>query len=51
MQEKFMSCENMSVEEMYQVLEKLGVKRETLEKLHPSPKTLSHLYSSIKKQN
>lgn len=46
-----MSSENMSIEEMYKVLEELGVKRETLEKLHPSSKTLSHLYSSIKKQN
>lgn len=41
---------NISVEEMYKALESFGVKRETLEKLHPTSETLSHLYTSIKKQ-
>ena len=45
------TCENISVEEMYKALERFGVKREMLEKMHPSSETLSHLYSSIKKQN
>ena len=44
------TCEDVSVEEMYKALERFGVKRETLEKLHPSSETLSHLYLSIKKQ-
>ncbi len=41
---------NISVEEMYKALEGFGVKRETLEKLHPTSETLSHLYTCIKKQ-
>ena len=45
------TCENISIEEMYKALEGFGVRREMLEKLHPSSETLYHLYSSIKKQN
>lgn len=41
---------NMTVEEMYVELENYGVKREMLEKIHPSTETLSHLYLSIMKQ-
>ena len=41
---------NMTVEEMYVALENYGVKREMLEKIHPSTETLSHLYLSILKQ-
>lgn len=42
--------EDASIEDMYRALEGLGVKREMLEKIHPSSETLSHLYSSIKGQ-
>jgi hypothetical protein len=35
---------------MWKALEEFGVKRDMLEKLHPSSETLSHLYLSIKKQ-
>jgi len=41
---------NVSVEEMWKVLEESGVRRDMLEKLHPTAETLSHLYSSIKTQ-
>ncbi len=41
---------NASVEEMWKVLEESGIRRDMLEKLHPTPETLSHLYSSIKQQ-
>ncbi len=42
--------ENISVDEIYDVLEGFGVKRMMLEKIHPTSETLSHLYLSIKKQ-
>ena len=42
--------DNVSIEEMYRALEGFGVKRETLEKIHPTSETLSHLYLSIKNQ-
>jgi hypothetical protein len=41
---------NVSVEEMWKVLEDSGIRRDMLEKLHPTSETLSHLYSSIKAQ-
>ncbi|MGI0073635.1 MAG: hypothetical protein ACREA3_07470 [Nitrosotalea sp.] len=41
---------NASVEEMWKVLEESGIRRDMLEKLHPTSETLSHLYSSIKAQ-
>ncbi|HJT10659.1 MAG TPA: hypothetical protein VJ771_07740 [Candidatus Nitrosotalea sp.] len=45
-----MSGSNISVDEMWKKLEHCGIKREMLEKLHPSPETLLHIYSSIKNQ-
>ncbi|MDE1763565.1 MAG: hypothetical protein KGH88_04885 [Thaumarchaeota archaeon] len=45
-----MSNPNASVEEMWKTLEHYGIKREMLEKLHPTPETLSHICSSIRKQ-
>lgn len=42
--------DNVSIEEMYKELEGFGVKRESLEKIHPSSETISHLYLSIKNQ-
>jgi hypothetical protein len=44
------TSEKVSIEEMWKALEEFGVKRDMLEKLHPSSETLSHLYSSIKQQ-
>jgi hypothetical protein len=41
---------NVSVEEMWKALEESGVRRDMLEKLHPTPATLCHLYYSIKAQ-
>ena len=41
---------NVSVEEMWKTLEESGIRRDMLEKLHPTTETLSHLYSSIKTQ-
>jgi len=41
---------NVSVEEIWKVLEESGVRRDMLEKLHPTAETLSHLYYSIKAQ-
>ena len=41
---------NASVEEMWKVLEESGIRRDMLEKLHPTVETISHLYSSIKAQ-
>jgi hypothetical protein len=41
--------DKVPVDEMLKALEHYGVKREMLEKLHPSPETIAHLYSSIKK--
>lgn len=43
------NSDKVSVDEMLKALEHYGVKREMLEKLHPSPETVAHLYSSIKK--
>ncbi|MFZ1076547.1 MAG: hypothetical protein WAN47_03850 [Nitrosotalea sp.] len=43
------NSDKVSVDEMLNALEHYGVKREMLEKLHPSPETIAHLYSSIKK--
>lgn len=43
------SASEISIDEMYRALEKFGIKRETLEKLHPT-ETITHLYLSIKKQ-
>ncbi|MGH2611852.1 MAG: hypothetical protein ACRDFB_02245 [Rhabdochlamydiaceae bacterium] len=44
------NSDKVSVDEMLRALEHYGVKREMLEKLHPSPETIMHLYSSIEKQ-
>ena len=44
------TSKNVSIEEMWKTLEESGIKREMLEKLHPTTETLSHLYSSIKAQ-
>jgi hypothetical protein len=44
------ASEKISVEEMWRALEEFGIRRDMLERLHPTPETLSHLYSSIKKQ-
>lgn len=44
------ASEKISVEEMWKALEEFGVRRDMLEKLHPTQDTLSHLYSSIKQQ-
>jgi hypothetical protein len=41
---------NASEEEMWKALEESGIRRDMLEKLHPTFETLSHLYSSIKAQ-
>ena len=41
---------NDSEEEMWKLLEESGIRRDMLEKLHPTFETLSHLYSSIKAQ-
>jgi len=41
---------NVSVEDIWKVLEESGIRRDMLEKLHPTADTLSHLYSSIKAQ-
>ncbi|MDE1727374.1 MAG: hypothetical protein KGH89_08965 [Thaumarchaeota archaeon] len=43
------NSDKISVEEMWKTLERYGIKREMLEKLHPSNETISHLYSSIKR--
>lgn len=45
-----MSSSNLTVDEMWKKLEGYGIKREMLEKLHPSSETLLHIYSSIKNQ-
>lgn len=44
------NSDKVPVDEMLNALAHYGVKREMLEKLHPSPETITHLYSSIKKQ-
>lgn len=44
------TSDNVSVEEIWKALEEYGIRRDMLEKLHPSVETLSHLYSSIKAQ-
>ena len=44
------SSNNVSVEEMWKVLEDSGIRRDMLEKLHPTLETLNHLYYSIKAQ-
>ncbi|MDE1829083.1 MAG: hypothetical protein KGI25_02055 [Thaumarchaeota archaeon] len=41
---------NVSVEEMWKTLENCGINRKSLEKIHPSPETISHIYSSLKNQ-
>ena len=41
---------NVSVEDIWKVLEESGIRRDMLEKLHPTAETLSHLYLSIKAQ-
>ena len=45
------NVDKIPIDEMLKALEHYGVKREMLEKLHPSPETIAHLYSSIKKAN
>ena len=37
------TSKNVSIEEMWKTLEESGIKREMLEKLHPTTETLSHL--------
>jgi hypothetical protein len=44
------ASEKISVEEMWKTLEEFGIRRDTLEKLHPTPETISHLYSCIEQQ-
>lgn len=41
---------DVSVEEMWKALENHGINRKSLEKIHPSKETISHIYSSIKNQ-
>ncbi|MDE1861592.1 MAG: hypothetical protein KGI33_01640 [Thaumarchaeota archaeon] len=38
----------LSVDEMLKALECLGVRRKSLERLHPSPETISRIYLSLK---
>ncbi len=44
------ASKNVSIEEMWKTLEESGIRRDMLEKLHPTTETLTHLYSSIKAQ-
>ncbi|HJU14545.1 MAG TPA: hypothetical protein VJ792_08845 [Candidatus Nitrosotalea sp.] len=38
------------VEEMWKTLESCGISRKSLEKIHPSRETITHIYLSLKKQ-
>lgn len=40
----------VSVEDMWKTLENCGVNRKSLEKMNPSPETISHIYLSLKNQ-
>lgn len=45
-----MADPKVPVEEMWKTLENCGISRKSLERLHPSHETISHIYLSLKKQ-
>ncbi|GEM_PF-1768926 len=45
-----MTSPEITLEEMWKTLETFGISRKSLEKLHPTTETISHIYRSLKCQ-